>query len=543
MRLARRLSVLALTGISFTPLAVHAADEERAAEPAVASALEVELDVARAGLDLEVVRQAIESELGVPVKLVSGPSAAPTLVVRADGRRRATAIAKSASGARVERVIELPRDQGQATESLAWLAGNLARDEAAELIAALRVEPEPSEPPPPEPEEPAQPPPPPAPPAPPPKPASSPPKPAAASSGKDARPEVDRRAAFDWRRSVNLSLAHPIALLPDANERTLALELGLVYSELGGLRGAGFDLAVLRVRGPVEGAALSMVFTQTGPVDGVAMSVGATSSERVRGAQVAVGAVVTKDAVEGAQASVGASIAGGHVSGAQLSVGANVANGDVAGAQVTVGGNLARGTVRGAQLAVGLNLAGDVPGLQLGLVNIGKNVDGLQLGLINVADEVDGLSLGLVNVARGMRVQAVGFASNAEPVNAGLKLVTGYVYTQYSAAYRWDSDEAGFELGIGPHFELGPTYLELGVHWARGFGDNGGTLDAARWNALIERLAVGLELGPGIEPFAGLGVRHGIESTGDDPYLLYFAGISLFGARSSQGVAKNPPAR
>jgi hypothetical protein len=517
----------------------------RAEEPAVAAparALWVRLDLVNAGLEAEAVRQAIEVELGVPVRLVQdGESGVdPALTVRTGARRRALAVAVSASGERLERAIDLPGDRTQAVESIAWLAGNLARDQAAELIAALRVEPEP--------------------PAPTPDPGASdeaersarPPAPVPAPerkavperAGSERPPDAgaakdDRRFPFDRRRPVNLTLVHPLTLLAGADQRTVLLELGLVYSLVGAIEGAGINPGWLRTRGTVKGVAASLVFTQTGPVEGVSASVGATSLERVRGAELAVGAALASGDIQGAQAAVGASVAGGAIRGVQLAVGASVAGRSVEGMQAALGANLSGESLRGVQVSAGLNVARDVAGAQLGVVNVGKNVRGLQLGVINVADELDGLSIGLINVARSTRLQALAWANSEGDANLALKIVSPYVYSQLGSGYRFDGDAGSVEVGLGPHFDLGPFYVEPGLHYSHGLGQTS-TSDGSltRWRDFIYRAAVGWEPLRGVGLFAGAGLRHPIDEPDPGLSSTYFAGISLFGGRP-EPVKKN----
>jgi hypothetical protein len=363
-----------------------------------AGSLSASIDVARGSLDAEEVRRALEVELGVRVELADPGGPSPRLELSVDERGRARAVVRNDRGERVERVVELPKDRTRATESVAWLVGNLARDEAAELLRTL--EKTQSETPTTavagaQQEAPATPPVDTAVPAPTETPAIPPPLPPPAQPKPAATVPRERRSPV-----FNLTLVHPITLVPRTEERTLRFELGLVYSRVGTLKGVAQTLGAVRVEHEMNGVALALGFVR---------------APLARGALIAAGATIAD-----------------HVTGAQASVFANV--------------------------------AGSVDGGQVGLVNVAGKVRGVQLGLVNVADEIDGFSLGLVSVAKNTRVSALAWASNTEVANASLKVVTGYSYTQYGVGVRTNPTEYVLEAGLGAHFVTGPLFLEPGVH-------------------------------------------------------------------------------
>jgi hypothetical protein len=447
-----------------------------AAPNSEAGTFSASIDVTRGGLDREEVRRALEAELGVPVELAvpGGPPARLELSI--DEHGRATAVVHNDRGERVERVVDLPKNSTRATESLAWLVGNLARDEAAELLRSLAnarsqgptdsasanapdtMEPVPEKQPPTPPSEPKN---------------QTPPA---------APPRARATSVF------NLTLWHPITLVRNTEERTLKLEIGLLYSRVGGIDGFAISLGAVRVEHELTGLGMSFGFVRAKSVRGALAAIGATSADDVEGAELALGAAVALGNVRGAQGAVFTAFSNGRVEGVQLSV---------------------------------ANVSGSVDGAQLGLVNVAGKLRGVQVGLVNVADEIDGVSLGLVNVAKNTRPSALAWASSTEVANVSLKLVTGYVYSQYGVGLRASPTEYVAEVGLGAHFRVGPVFIEPGVHFQDALND-GRETDGT----VIYRGTLGWTLVPALAVFAGGGARHEVTSSELKP--TYFAGISVF---------------
>jgi hypothetical protein len=407
------------------------------------------------------------------------------LELSVDARRRATAVVRNDRGERVERVVDLPKDRTRATESLAWLVGNLARDEASDLLRALeKGQPEtpvagaatapPEAPTGANPEAPG--------------PEKEAPKPPAGAPAETrtqpAAPRAERPSAF-----FNLTFVHPLTLVPRTEERTLKLELGFGYSRVGAVQGLAMNLGAVRVERETQGAGVALGFVRAQSVRGVVTALGATSADDVEGAEVALGAAVALRDVRGAQGALFATVANGRVAGIQASAGSNV--------------------------------AGSLDGAQVGLVNVAGKVRGVQVGLVNVADEIDGISVGLVSVADNTRVSALAWASDTEIANVSLKLVTGYGYTQYGAGVRTNPTEYVAEVGLGAHFQKGDVFFEPGVHFQDALSDPG----EANSN-VVYRGTFGWSILPALGIFAGGGARHPL--TRADPKPVYFAGISLF---------------
>ncbi|HOU92367.1 MAG TPA: hypothetical protein PLU22_15045, partial [Polyangiaceae bacterium] len=129
-----------------SPAGAAPAPAEPAAAPAPPAAdaapaprvLVVRVEPGASGLEPAAVRAAIARELGVEVVEAPVDGALGVLTVRfdaADGLEMA--FEKRDTGRSVERSLRVPPDPARRLEAVALLAGNLARDEAGDLVAAL----------------------------------------------------------------------------------------------------------------------------------------------------------------------------------------------------------------------------------------------------------------------------------------------------------------------------------------------------------------------------------------------------------------------
>ena len=480
----------------------------------------VSVDVGSSGLSADAVRAAIGKELGVAT--ASEGDGESRLAVRITGDRATLVFTRG--GEKIERVVDLPKEPGARVEVIALLAGNLARDEASALLASLAPKPAEAEPAPPEPPpaaEPAK-----APPAESPKPAVAEPaekKPAeAAVSGGESR----------WRRGplfANLSLYSPIAITPDAAQRSFDIELGLAYSKIGGLTGFGLTVGHLRVGGPAEGVGVTGLWTR---VDGdqkgaFASGIFSQGGGHLRGAEGSGIVTLRSGDLQGFQGSGVFGSARG-VQGAQLAGIAAWSDGALEGFQGAGALARVRGSVQGAQISA-VNISGDLRGAQLGLVNIGGNVRGTQIGVVNVSDRVEGLPLGIVNVVKNGRTQAVAWADTLVVANAAVKYLNGPIYTLVGAGYD-GGDGAAAAFALGGHAKLSrATYIEVDVlyRYLSDFRDTDSDPDR---HLTAGRVLVGAEgLGPaGV--FAGGGVSHDVDSHGEGARVRGYgvAGLTLF---------------
>ena len=480
-----RFLVLAIGIVASAMAARRAAAAPPAADATPHSSLALRLDLADMWLDPESVRRAIATELGVSVTLVGPEDTGPGLSLSVDASRRARATMHADGSEPVERVIDLPKDRARAIESIAWLAGNLARDEAADLLATLKHTDEAASSSATEgastgasatesPSATAA--------APEAKPNAEPPHSSAARPPTNAAPE--RREA----PGLNLTFAYPITLLPKTEKRTLRLELGLIYSRVGAVSGAALNLGAIRVEGPIRGVALALGLVDASAVDGVAAAVGVTSIGRVQGVGASVG-VTFADDVEGVETSTVV--------------------------------NVARRKVSGVQAGAVVNVTRELDGVQFGVVNVATKARGVQIGIVNVTDEMDGVPIGLVNIDKHTRVSALAWANDVEAANVSVKITTGYVYTELGVGYRMESRRDALEAGLGAHFGFDRVFLEPGVHYVNEIDDStGGFRD------LVYRATVGVRLVEPLALFAGGGLRQELEA--DAVHPTYFGGISLF---------------
>jgi hypothetical protein len=441
------------------------------------------------------------------------------------------------------------------------MVGNLTRDEAADLLAALQAAKRP-------------------PPAPPPAPpaVSAKPKPA-------ARPP----ALLPTRSpAIGLTLFHPIGLYPDSHRRRFHLELGLAYSRVGAVEGAAWSLGGLHVEQHVRGLAAGGFFSSVGgrvqgyqssffytegrgalegvavgglvlnrhsaPLTGIGIGGLVRLSDDLKGLGLA-GLVDVSRSVKGAAVGGLVTVAKGPVQGLLLgglftshqslqgigvsglvSVGGDTAwltlaglanvSGKMDGLAVSSLANVT-GDVRGFALSGLANVNGDVQGATLSLVNIGRTVHGAQIGLVNVAGEVEGAQIGLVNIAKNGRVQAQAFASDRVALNVGIRFVSGYSYSEFSIGYSPRGRDNEYAGGLGAHFERGKLTLEAGIHAS--VAQHAETNEKPTRADMHYRGRVGYRITSFLEPFVGGGARHGQYGTTDGdvgPEVL--AGIALF---------------
>ena len=520
------LSVAALLAIGRP---CHAADPAPApatgtapAASAVADSLPVTIKLASTAIQAEEVRRAIESELRVAVRVVDvAPSEGLEVAVR---WRRATVSFRSKQNETTTRSLDLPANSGQAIEVIALLAGNLARDEASELLS--RLAPPPSETPG-------------AAPTPAPAPAQ-PPAPAPAPAPKEPPKTTDEKKPAPKKKPAskpppdglirgstavaNLSFYHPVTLLDHTEKRVVNLEAGAAYSRIGALEGAGFTIGYLRVEQHVRGAAGTFGYTRVdGDVRGLQLGGLFTEGHgAVHGLDIANFATLRWGNVDGMQMS-GLFGMADDVKGLQLSGLVTLAD-DVEGAQAALV-TVAR-DVNGVQ-AEFVGVARDVKGAQLGLVNVAKSVD-LQLGLVNVAERVDGAAIGLVSIAGNGYVEPTVYAIGGSRVsyNAGVKFVAGLAYTVLAAGATGTDSDARFRSEVGgglhvepPFFRDGPvidrTAVEFGAHVAHTYLPQS-ERPTVEEDTLHYRVGVGVRFVRAVWLLGGYDVSHSLSSPASD---------------------------
>jgi len=499
--------------------------------PAAKDSLPITIKLASTPIQAEAVRAAIEAELGVAVRLEDrlteeGLSVGVTW-------RRATVSYRSKEGEATTRSLNLPANSEQAVEVIALLAGNLARDEASELL--LRLAPPPSVAETPEPataEEPA--PSPPAETAPPaaPKPEEKKEEPAAKKTEPPSKKKEELEGLIP--SAFNLSLFHPVTLFDQTERRALRIEAGLVYSRVGAIEGAGFTLGYLRVENDVRGVVGSLGLTRVdGDIIGVQWS-GLVSEGhgKIRGAEVGSFVALRWGNVEGAQASAIVAYAK-NVYGIQASAFGVLAD-DVVGAQASMV-TVARDVTGGQASLIGV--ARNIDGGQIGLVNVAKSTD-VQLGFVNVAERVDGAAFGLVSIAGNGYVEPTAYliGGSRDSYNAGVKFVAGYAYSVLALGMTSTDGEARphFEAGGGFHFEppllrdapvVDRTAVEIGAHLAYLPQDAQNPSDE---NLIHYRAGLGVRFVGTLWLFGGYDVSHDMQPYGDDVGQGPWAGLALF---------------
>ncbi|HMI86750.1 MAG TPA: hypothetical protein VK550_21805 [Polyangiaceae bacterium] len=385
-------------------------------------------------LDEPGLRLALQNTLGVSINEPRADRSEPlaTVVVRRHSDGSVTIVFVRPDGREVERTLDLPSDRKLATETIALAAGNLVRDEAAELVATLT-----------------------------PPPAASP-EVLAPPDG----PTVDAAAAPapPTTRRVSCTDAEPIFFGADFApyagtsskypDRRRTLSFNFVGGYARGLRGfelgVGANIESAFMCGAQIAAGANVVL---GDVHGVQIAVANVALGAIEGVQLGVVSVAKGD-IEGAQ--IGAvSLGGGSLVGVQLGV-VNALGGSVNGNQSGVV-NLASSDVRGAQIGV-VNVAhGAVDGVQVGTTNVATGeVRGAQVGVVNYADVSD-YPIGVVSVVRHGRTSADGWVTESGIGMVGVRHGGRVIHNVYGVGYRAGSTTAwSFALGLGVRAELAP---------------------------------------------------------------------------------------
>jgi hypothetical protein len=479
------------------------------AEP---SGLPAVISVGGSGLDATRIQAAIEHELGVA--LVLAPNAEERLEVTMTGRR--ANVTYYASGREpITRSVDLPRDQERALSTIAFLAGNLARDEAAELLKQLAPTTAGADE---------------APPPPPPPPVAPPATtvPAVAPKPAARKPEPEPALIEPQHFAANVSLYYPLTGLKHTEARRLNLELGVLYSRVGAIHGAGGTFGYFRSDGPVEGFSIGFFWNRSGPVRGLQFSSLVNEGYgELRGLSVAGFVDVRDGDTRGAQGSL--IVASTHLAFGIQGAGIVAVARDVVGVQ---GGGIVAvsGSVQGAQLGL-VTVAGPTAGLQAGLVNVAGSVKGLQLGLVNVATgDVQGGALGFISIAKNGRLQpSLWYSGPDTNLMVGVKSVVGYTYSQLAIGDDPGHDRPSHQETLGLHLELGHRlYGEIGGGYGESHQGSGPFSDRAPYRSEIRYEArAGFEPIHGITAFAGGGLTQRMKGEGAPVRGAYFFGLSF----------------
>jgi hypothetical protein len=439
-------------------------------------------------LDYEVLRTRLSTELGGSIAPPSSGNR-PTRAAISIRLRQGTLTVKTVHVADervLERSITARGDSASMTNEAVLLAGNLARDEARELLDALGTKPPREEP---------------VPTAPPPLPPPPPP----------TQEEKDTPFEEGSLKLATVAFIFPIASNEhEPNTRSL-LDFSLIYGRVGRVEAYQMGFGVAHAaRGGLRGTQLAGgVAISEGPTYGAQIAIGANlasgtgSDAGLKGAQLATGFNYARRGVTGAQISAGVNMTRGPVTGVTIAAIMNLNTEEIHGTQGAAWINIAD-KVKGSQLSV-VNVSNDVTGAQLGVVNIGRKVKGLQLGAVNIAEEVDGAAIGLASISKDS-FHPIAWGSNLAYTNAGVKFATKYVYTV--TAIGVGTNETSFDGGplittaIGGHIPL-PAAFDVEAECAYSTVDNNNKTN----QSLHPRALIGYSFAKHFRLFAGGGPR------------------------------------
>lgn len=352
---------------------------------------------------------------------------------------------------------------------------------------------------------------------------------------------------------VNVSIWHNALSLNKTTKDTANFNLSLFQTNLGSIKGVGIGVAYTLVHDDLRGINFNGGITKINSrLNGFTLSglgniikSGATgweaaglfniSEKKIKGVQTAGVFNYLIGELKGAQLSLVVNIANLNVKGAQLG-NSNIVGQNLKGVQIGTTFNAVADTLEGAQIAPG-NMAGEVRGVQAGVLNVSTVNHGLMLGIINVADYQYGIPVGVVNVAtKNGGAEWIIYASNFTSIATGIKINAAKFVTILEAGYNeYEShDNTSWTLGAryGYDFDIGKYYkITPDIGYVQIF-------DSENVNSKSEFAVQGRILGQvafskNIRFFAGVGYSHRwdlLKAGGDinAGKFIYLAGFSLF---------------
>jgi hypothetical protein len=514
-RTKQSLSLLAvLTLLAGPGLAEPAAPSDAASQTGAESqtgAVAVSVTLQNTELKESEIRQALANEFRAPVVKGDGKQG---LLLSVDGQKL-QARYLDAAGQVIERAIDLPREKRHQLDTIALLSGNLARDEAGELLAELRAAqaaeatlPEPRELP---------------------EPAELPEPPPLAEGDKPVEPPADssadsKKAPSDKKpaekkpqeagprpaRAKNPEAQDPSRPLLPVTEFSAALwgditypdnidqkkshiHLGLVHSEIGSLQGFGANLLILRNLArdryyAGEGVQAAIAWSETqgffrgfqgaviaslgkGGIEGVqGAAIFSFQKNETLGAQLAGVASLSMSDIEGGQGAGTFAGLWGDLKGVQAAGAVTVTTGDLLGAQLAGGAAIVGGRIEGFQAAP-VTFAAEVDGFQLAVANLAyKKMEGFQLAVGNFAGDVQGTQIGLLNIGgkvEGAQIGVINIAKDVKGVAfAPVNIIPGIrnqivLYESWTPATATEATPAGPVTHLGFKFMPEPFYTQL----------------------------------------------------------------------------------
>jgi hypothetical protein len=486
--------------------------------------------VVRGAPDAASVRARIASELGAPIVAIDRCTGA-CLEISITGSTANVAYT-TADGVTRARLLELGSEKAQWPIVIALLAGNLARDEAADVLAQL---------------------------PPPPAPAPETPEQGPVLPPDAEAPQVVIPPAVAPRPPVAYPAPYPMDLLYEQRREEMAIAVGLVpglstdglrigrvrhlvsFHGLAGISGGSELLAFSGLadvqRGTVNGVQLSGIASVARELRGVQVGGILAVAERGGGVQVGGIAAATRGRADFQLGGIGAiadssslaqiggvatlarhsastQVAGiaafagdnsdfqlggigvltrgrAHVQVAGIAAVAGGAELQVAGiaavsrgeGHIQIGGIATSAGVANVQVAGIANVADRVRGVQVGTVNIARRVEGLQVGVVNIGGNAGGNSFGLINIVPGGRTD---LEASVDSDKIGMVLfrhgghnwhnVYGVAGQQIDEGERSTDDVWMYGLGFGPSWRSRSSRVDLELMgWQVNHGANHST--------------------------------------------------------------------
>lgn len=285
---------------------------------------------------------------------------------------------------------------------------------------------------------------------------------------------------------VDVSLWHPVALVPDSPENTIYLNIGLPQTQQHNIEGVNLSLLGSKIKGKLDGISLTGFISENqcningvtiaglgnftnGELHGLAISGGINLNfNNVKGVEVATVSNFTIGHMSGLQFSLFNNFVAGQLRGVQLSPAMNVAASSVNGAQISGMINISMEDLHGIQMGLG-NYARNFKGAQIGLVNsVGRGFKGVQIGLINYSYNHATLKLGLINVSSITHIQWMMFSGNNSYINLAARFKDKYFFNQIGVGFpsyysnNSFSGELNYRAGLVLPFKRFSLYGDLG---------------------------------------------------------------------------------
>jgi hypothetical protein len=422
----------------------------------------LELGVDSTVFDVGELSAAIGKELDCPIVTdLAIPHGGELSITSIDGSRVSVTYRTTRAHEPLTRVVSLPRRKEERTQWVAWLVGNLARDEAADWLldhapenpstkevgrdaasGTATASTKPTEPP-----------------------------PSQSATAQTAQPLVPSASNGNQptltRRTFNLSIWYRwLQLRPSSAETRFTLHVGVGYGRVGAIRGIGFDLLHHRIDHELQGVGSSLIWTRAPQTRGLAWSAGVvTAGGRLRGMDLAW-IFAYRDGSNSINQDKFATTLSEDVDimGVQAGGIGSWSRGSFIGAQGAGVFTKHKGSLRGVQASLAANVSDEIVGAQISATNWANDVRGLQFGFVNHARHVDGVAVGLINISDNVRVQVQPWAERTYHENLGLRYAYEVLTFGYSVGYDANNERTRFLFGLGAIFPLSPVAFAPSVN-------------------------------------------------------------------------------